>query len=45
MKDSKFPVQDEDPRQSGEASVADLALALVLTAAVATVVYVAIQLW
>ena len=45
MKDSKFPVEDEELRQSGEASVADLALALVLTAAVATVVYVAIQLW
>jgi hypothetical protein len=45
MKDSKFPVEDDEPGQSGEASVADLALALVLTAAVATVVYVAIQLW
>ena len=45
MEDPKFPVEDKEPRQSGEASVADLALALVLTAAVATVVYVAIQLW
>ena len=45
MSDSQFPVGDDEPGQSGQASIADLALALVLTAAVATVVYVAIQLW
>lgn len=45
MSDSQFPVEDDEPGQSGQASIADLALALVLTAAVATVVYVAIQLW
>jgi hypothetical protein len=44
MSDSSFTADDE-PAQSGGAGVADMFIALALTAAAAIVVIVAVQLW
>lgn len=38
-------MEEDEATQGGRGSIANLALALVLTAAVAIIVYVAIQLW
>lgn len=45
MHDSSFSADDDEPMRSGRASVADMLVALVLTAAAAILVFVASQLW